>query len=264
MMSQFIRTSLLIKTIVLIVLVSGISHYAKGQARESQELLKIINEPDDDDTAYVSDEDYPDDASQASKNLRKRSHSFFADIGTAQLKRTDSNYRIGSGITIALGGQYILPIKTHSKYNRLSCAIGVELRNANCTFMGEDMWGITRDRFHSWYVGVPVMFQLVNTRHLIGDENDVHIYAQAGLSCGIRASVYEYYDATGITVNVSKYYSAVLLQPFVSAGVSYTSNKNTYLIGPFYGGSIGNITSRRGVSESIHSFGIRLTAMMFR
>ena len=109
------------------------------------------------------------------------------------------------------------------------------------------------------------MFSLVNTRHTPGNDNDVNFYIQAGVTLNARIAITESTNTRPGSVNApTQNYNGFMFQPFVSAGLSYTTKRKVCLIGPFYTYNTNNISNQAGITENLTCYGIRLTAMFFR
>ena len=194
----------------------------------------------------------------------------FADFGGSTLFNTvsgDGSATSAYGLSWAISGQYAHQFNTHSPSTRLFLSYGLELRNFNGTLSSPDGFGSTAyNNYHYWYAGVPLMFQVVDVRHRVGNLTDVGFYAQCGISVGFKLNMLDVYSIQGNNSwnDVSSNYTTVMLQHYVSAGVAYRTRHNTYLLGPYVGYVMTNISNIDGVNENVLSYGARLSVLLFK
>jgi hypothetical protein len=243
----------------------------QAQSDQTHEFLYIHTSDDGPDNSTADEEttasaDTDQTTTSAPHNLYK---FIYADFGTSVLNTTINGYTYNAhGLTGAFCGQVGYKIKSKTRNNHMYISAGLELRNLNCSFPFADTFGkngINHDVLHFWYVGVPFMFQLVNTRHTPGNDNDVNFYIQAGITFSAKISVTESTDDRPGPVDApNKSYTVLMVHPFLSAGLSYTTKRKICLIGPFVTYNSSNISNQAGYTENLYSYGIRLTALMFK
>ena len=225
----------------------------------------VSDGPDNSATEEVTETPPPPTTTKHTQK-KKMYEYLFADFGTSTLNadvRGVSN--VGNGMTLALCGQLATRLNSMDQDNQIFLSAGLELRNFNCKF-GTTSTSVSTDNLHFWYAGIPVMFQLVNTKkHNPGYDNDINYYFQIGCTFGARISMSESRDVGDQTIiDQSQSYNSLLVQPFLSAGLSYTTQRKVCLIGPYVTYGINNISNQTGVTENIYSYGIRLTELLFR
>lgn len=254
--------------ILFTVLIMLCSSHAYTQTEHK--FLYIPTESDGPDNSSNKDEDpEPPKTTVVKKPTQKQRvyEYIFADIGTSSL-RTNVNglSSEGDGLNLALCGQLAIKLNSMNADNQTFLSTGLELRNFNCTF-NNAQGSSTADHLHFWYVGIPVMFQFVNTKkHNADCENDINYYVQAGCTFGYQVSMSQSRDDIGseTSVDQNQNYNKFIVQPFLSAGISYTTQRKICLIGPYVTYGINNMSSQTGITENIYSYGIRLTELLFR
>ena len=243
-----------------------------SQSDPSHSFLNITTVPDDEEQAeqpiaQQPQEPQADTARRSPVADHRVYKSVFLDIGSSDLTiniRGNSEYAYGS--TWAFGGQIGYRIRSAYNYKRMFLCAGLEIRNFRSSFtLTDPSLGIYHDNIRFWYAGIPLMFQYVNTRHTPGNDNDINCYFQAGVTLGYRAAMsFSREDGSETIEDNPKNYSDVLVQPFVSAGISYTTQRKVCLIGPYVAYSSNNISSLNGVTANFVSYGVRLSALLFR
>lgn len=257
-----------LKAIILIVCVLGCSFVAHSQSN-GPSLLDMSPVSEEIDTVYIDEEEAPSDTTtsfvQRSKRSDKALKGFVLDFGNTILRTKFNNTTtFANGYTISGGFDRSWQLNKNNKRNRLFFSAGLEIRNFNCTFLNDDASGIYRDKYHFWYAGLPLSIKYVNTRHIFGiyNENDINFYFQAGITPSLKAMVAVAKNTDGAYGEINNTdYNPLLLQPFVSAGMSYTTSKVILLLGPYYSGGVNNISKIAGVSQSLSCYGIRLQVM---
>ena len=279
-MKYLIPAGLRLKIIVLMVFTLGLSVASKGQTRATESLLKIAREPEDQEEQQDDDDATQEEPGVKYVTKKEVKHNvrttrkgpelcqfFFLDYGTSKLKNsTSAGTQYSNGPTFAGSFQVGAHYRSRNNNSQFVISTGLELRNFNGTYSPEDGSGILRDRFHYWYLGVPIMFQVVGTRNYDDYcENDVNFYLQLGMTTGLKLVMLENSESGKNTPeNISGNYDNLMFQPFASGGISYTTKKKIWLLGPYVGYSVNNINSKAGVKESVSGFGIRLTGLLFR
>lgn len=192
----------------------------------------------------------------------------FLDIGTNDL---EINYLSGGfenahGPVISFSGQLAYQFRTKADYRRLFISAGLEIKSMRSRFTYVDNKnGILHDDLHFVYAGVPLMLQYVNTKHHEGHNNDVNWYFQIGASVDQRVMISQ---VNGIATEAARdrtgSFKGSLVQPLFSAGISYTTPSRVYLIGPFASYAYDNVSAFGNSTAGFETYGIRLTALMFR
>ena len=273
-MKYFDCSYIRLKVFFLIVFGLVCSLNSNAQSYPTHKFLYISAGADGPDNS--SNDDEPEQVKEQKQQQKQQvlsPHNHFkfiyADFGTAVLNtsRYDVNY-VAHGLMGAFGGQVAYKIKTNNDNNNLLLSTGLELRNLNTTFTYVDTYSTAstiHEQLHFWYLGVPVLLQLVNTKHIPGNDNDINYYVQAGITFAGKLVVTESTDRhIGPVYNPNQNYSALMVQPFISAGLSYTCQSRVYLIGPFLAYNTDNINNRTGFEDHLSSYGIRLTALLFK
>ncbi len=194
----------------------------------------------------------------------------FADFGGSSIFNSvtgDGSPTSANGLSWAVSGQYAHQFNTNSASTRLFLSYGLELRNFNGTLSSSDGFGSTAyNNYHYWYAGVPLMFQVVDVRHKVGNLSDVGFYAQVGLSVGFKVNMLDVYSIQGNNSwnDVSANYTTVMLQHYASAGIAWRTKHNTYLLGPYMGYVMTNISNIDGIHENVLSYGARLSVLLFK
>ena len=268
-MKYLIRYSIRYNFIFLFACALLCSHVSNGQTRATESLLQIDNEKDEDDEQESENEESTLNVVEVQNfNTRKLSLAkfVFGDIGTSSVKNVYNGVsRSSNGYSFALCGQLGLKIDSRNGNTKTMVTTGVEFRNFNYSYAYEDNAGLTRNYCRYYYMGVPVMLTIVGAKHTPGSKNDVNFYGQLGMTMGVKMAVTRRNEGgANVSETVSDDYNPLILQPFVSAGITYTTNGRICLIGPYYGYSIDNMSSLAGVTETVQTYGIRLTAMLFK
>ena len=55
-----------------------------------------------------------------------------------------------------------------------------------------------------------------------------------------------------------------MLHDYASVGVAYKTKYNTFLLGPYLGYVLTNISKDDGVTQNVFSYGARLSVLLFR
>jgi len=223
--------------------------------------------------ATADDDDMPADTASccAHTTCHKCDAKFivFADFGGSTIFNSvsgDGSSTSANGLSWAVSGQYAHQFKTNSS-TRLFLSYGLELRNFNGTLSSSDGFGSTAyNNYHYWYAGVPLMLQVVDVRHKVGNLTDVGFYAQVGISLGFKLNMLDVYSIQGNNSwnDVTDNYTTVMLQHYVSAGIAYRTKHNTFLLGPYVGYVMTNISNLEHVNENVLSYGARLSVLLFK
>lgn len=260
----------------------GLTMLTKAQTRNTESLLKITNDVEEEDTPPDDDDEQPPQEQPNVKWVKQKKvhnhvhhhscaptfcHFLFLDYGTARMHNNNlgvSGYANGS--SWALGGQVGYHFRSYNDNNQFLITTGLEVRNYNGTVSNADQAGLYNDYNHYWYLGVPIMFQVVGTKNY--DDfcpNDVNFYLQAGLTPSLKLYMGQSSDRTaGGMQNIGSGYGSIMLQPFMSVGVSYTTRHGIWLLGPYAEYSANNISNQSGVTERVTGYGIRLSKLPFR
>ncbi len=269
-MKYLVRYNIRYKLIFFFACALLCSNVSKGQSRATESLLQLESEKDIDDEDEKAEEDDNSVNLVEVQNFNTRKLSLarfvFGDIGTSSLKYDYSDVNsTANGYSFALCGQLGLRIDSKNENTKTLITTGLEFRNFNCSYAIEDNAGLTRNYCHYWYMGVPVYLTVYGAKHTPGSKNDLNFYGQIGLTMGVKMAVSQLNEGgTNATVDISNNYNSLVLQPFVSAGITYTTNGRVCLIGPFYGYSLDNMSNLAGAKESVQTYGVRLTAMLFK
>ncbi len=271
-MRYFAHYCIRIRTVVFIVGAMLCSLYSKAQSDPAHTFLNITEVADVNDETTNEDQDESVSSAEPNKEVATTEprfyHFIFLDYGNADLTHNINGYVEGAhGQTGAFSWQAAYRIKQGNDSRRMFLSAGLEVRNINTAFTIIDpTFGITQDKLQFWYLGVPVMFQYVNTHHTPGTKNDVNCYFQLGMSVGYKV-LFNHVRTDGFsdapednTLN----YNKLLLQPFISAGISYTTQRKVCLLGPFYAYSVNNINTQSNITDNFSSYGIRLSVLLFK
>ncbi len=267
-MRQLLHKSFDLKAILFVACVSW-SAIANGQtaAPAAPPAPAAATAADDD-----MDGDTTSCCAHATKNGKCDSKFIVGtDFGGATIftsvKSGDGSVNTATGLSWAVSGQFAHQFKVNSKSTRLFLSFGLDLRNFNGTVSSPDGFGSTAyDNYHYWYAGVPVTFQVVDVKHSIGNFDDVGFYAEAGVELGFKLNMLDVYSIQGDNtwMDVTGHYNTLMVNQFASAGVAYRTRYNTFLFGPYVGYVLTNISNDDGVKKNVLSFGIRLSAMLFK
>src|SRR6185437_9000159 len=235
-MKYFTRLNILFKCFLLIVCTILSSDRAKAQADPNHSFLNIATEADDEEekTVQPQAEALPDSVNAIIVSEKHICKYIFFDFGNTDLKYNNGSViESAHGSTFAFSGQVAYKFATGKAYKRLFLSAGLELRNFNSTYTVIDSrLGIKHDYLHFLYAGVPVLFQYVNTKHTAGRNNDINCYFQLGMSIGYKVMMTESNEyGTETDKDREQNYNNLLLQPFISAGISYTTQRKVCLIG---------------------------------
>ena len=191
-----------------------------------------------------------------------------ADFGGSTIYSTvNSNTTMAPGLTWAAAGQLAHEFRIKSHSTRLFLSWGIELRNFNDTLSSADgVGGTAYDNYHYWYAGIPCMFQVVHVKHQIGHLTDIGYYAQASLALGFKVDMLDVYSIQGNNSwnDVDDNYTAIMLQQNISAGIAIRTTSTTYLVGPYLGSTISNISKVDGLTQNVLSYGARLSILLFK
>lgn len=264
-MRRFFYQCFQLKNIVFLGCVLSLSVIAKGQNTTPPPQAKTTVSDDDMDSENTATTD-----SNKVVKPKKNDNKFivFADFGGSTIY-TGANGTTTSapGLTWAVSGQLAHQYKVKSKTAKLFLSVGLELRNFNGTLSTPDGVGSNAyDNYHFWYAGIPVMFQLVNIKHKLGNINDAGFYVQEGLTLGFKVDMLDVYSIQGNNSwnNVNDNYTMLMLHEYLSAGVAYRTKTNTFLLGPYLGYVINNISKTDGVTQNVLSYGARFSVLLFK
>jgi hypothetical protein len=265
-MSYFDHHCLRLKTVVFIALAVLCSLCSKAQSDPGHTFLNISAVGDDDDDTRREDAAIPIDSTRHISG-KKFCNEISFDFGTTDLSSTMGGNRIyAHGQSWALAWQGAYKLNSGSNRKQLFLSAGLELRNINDNYAYVTAaLGRTQDKLHFWYLGVPIAIQYVNTTHLQGNKNDVNWYLQAGASVGYRVMInHAREDGRDAVEDQDQSYNKLLLQPFFSAGVSYTARGKAYLLGPFLSYSINNLSAVNNTEAQFSTYGLRFSALLLR
>ncbi|MCW3122719.1 MAG: hypothetical protein JWQ38_2211 [Flavipsychrobacter sp.] len=190
---------------------------------------------------------------------------FNIDFGTSNLRyQIPTGKRTTHGPGGAISGQIAYKLKTNKDYRQIFISAGIELRNINnVTMVNTPKYGLVYDNLHLVYAGIPIMFQYISTKHTPGAKNDINLYGQAGMSFDYRVYFYEHRrDHTKTWDDKKENFNPLLLQPFASVGISYTTKRHVFLAGPFLAYNVNDISSLSSVEGHFTSYGFRISALM--
>lgn len=276
-MRYFVRTDLRLFYILFIVLTIFGSVCAHAQSDPSTHTFLNITRDDDDDEEEKPKVEVAQQQAEAPKESDNQEvygqkggfkPFIFMDLGTNDLEITHLSGTAVSahGPVFAFSGQLAYQFRTKADYKRLFISAGLEIKafRSRFTFI-DSKYGILHDDLSFVYAGVPVMLQYVNTKHHEGHSNDVNWYLQIGASVDQRVMITQANgsatESSGSSINGFK---GSLIQPFFSAGISYTTPTHVYLIGPFASYAYDNISTLGSVTAGFETYGIRLSALLFR
>ena len=254
-----------LRNIVFISCALSLSVIAKGQTTTKEVPAKAAVSDDDMDSDNTP---ATDTAKAVTTNKNDNKFIVLADFGGSTIySNANGTTTTANGLTWAASGQLAHQFKIKSKTTRLFLSAGLEIRNFNGTLSSADgVGGTAYDNYHYWYAGIPVMFQVVTVKHKIGSKNDVGFYAQAGMALGFK---FDMLDVNSIQGNnswndVNDHYTAVMLNEYLSAGVAYKTKDNTFLLGPYVGYVVSNISKDNGLTQNILSYGARFSVLLFK
>jgi len=235
---------------------------AMGQTKEVDEALKVQAQEDENYSDTLVDSSARHCCMQACHPF---AFSLSADFGGADvLDHTDSKNYTSLGLTWAANANVAYRIHSCNPDHHNYLSIGVDLRNYNSIAATTDRLGATAyDNLHYWYAGVPIMYQVVSNHHASGSKCNVGTYGQVGVTIGAMLHVSDEYSDQGITTtyDLTKHYTAVMVQPFVSGGITCRMHCCTYMLGPYMGYVATNMLTGNGISEHVFSFGLRFTTL---
>jgi hypothetical protein len=234
---------------------------ARAQSEETVRALQV--DADSDEAA--------DSASKAEDEpcclIKKHSYIRFlyGDAGMSAVFNTvGGKNETANGLTWALGANLAYKIPAYNPNRRMFISGGIEVRNFNATATETDRFGGTAyNNLQYWYAGIPVLFQVVNTKCAPGKKCAIRYYGQVGFSFAARINITNYYSmqGTNTSYDISEHYNTFIFQPMASAGLSINTPRCTYLLGPYCGYTVNNMLSNTGITENILSYGLRLTTL---
>ncbi len=253
---------------LLFLLLIAVQPVADAFAQSKETLRELIINTDDD-----RDNDSLKTTKKEAENkdqcciIKKNAYCRFvyADFGGSNvMSSADSKASSANGLCWAVGVQEAYKIPSGNKSARMFISAGLELRNYNAVATETDRFGGTAyNNLHYWYTGVPIIFQVLNTKYTAGKHGGWSYYGLAGVTTGLKIKVYNDYSEQGkiTTYDISKHYTTFLLEPFLSGGLTYNTPACTYMVGPYLGYTGNNLITNTGISENILSYGLKFTAL---
>lgn len=262
-LTHFIIRFKIVIIIALAIMCSVTTHAQSDPGHSFLNITSVADEPEESqDQEQVVEQQKAEVVTEQPYTGKRFKKFVFIDIGTSDLEHIGRpNSNDAHGYTFALGGQAGYRLRSAHSYKHSIISAGLELRNFNPAYtLADPTIGLTKDKLYFWYAGVPVMYQYINTKHYAGNKNDANLYFQAGVSLGYKMMMsFAREDGYETPEDNTKNYKTLMVQPFLSAGVSYTTSKNTYLFGPFVAATMNSISTDERVTSTISSYGIRLS-----
>ncbi len=251
--------SAFLKGVLLVAATAMGSLQVNAQSKETTDALQVA--PDNDEV---------DSAASISASTIKR-HSFgsivFADLGgTSLMTKASGKTTQANGLSWAIGAQGALAVQSRNMKMKTMISAGLELRNFNATSSSTDRFGGTAyDNLHYWYVGIPVNLQIMSTRYNTGKKATTGYYVQAGFTTGFTTNVNDVYSMQGVTTtyDTTGHYKNYMLLPNIGAGITCTTPRAIYMIGPFAGYTINSLVPNSAIEQHIFSYGIRFSTLFF-
>ncbi len=252
------------KNIILIAIAILGSFCASGQSKETlRELIINTDDGNDRDSVVQKEKDEKDECCIIKKNSYCR--FFYADLGGSDvMSKANSVSSSANGLSWAVGAQEAYKLHSDNKNVKMLISAGLELRNYNAVASETDRFGGTAyNNLHYWYTGVPIIFQILNTKYAPGTTGGWSYYGLIGFSAGLKIRVNNVYSEQGSSTNydISRHYTTFMFQPFLSGGLTYKTPACTYMFGPYVGYTGNNLITNTGISENILSYGIRFTTL---
>lgn len=230
---------------------------SKGTTPHKTEQVQKEEEKDDDDANAKTGEITEGTDTVVGEIVDGRGRSFISsDFG---INTSQNNYIKNQLSTNNYSGSFSFSrchdFKFGSNSKRLLFSYGIEARTFNVTYSYIDyLEEKAYYNYHYWFVGVPFFLSYTNTLSSKG------FFIQAGLIPSYRAKAYNIKGEQGkIDIyNIDDIFTPLIFSATISAGFAFKGKNRTFLLGPYFHSTLGNLAKEHAVKESILSYGIRV------